>query len=63
VLHLHVLILPGVRKQAGLDAGLGEELQGVEAPPLVVGTVMKKTKGKADADEVHRLVKTEVDKA
>ncbi|MGB7571114.1 MAG: Asp-tRNA(Asn)/Glu-tRNA(Gln) amidotransferase subunit GatB [Methanothrix sp.] len=30
---------------------------------FIVGQVMKKTKGKADAGEVHRLVKAEVDKA
>ena len=30
---------------------------------FVVGLVMKKTRGKADAGEVHRLVKTEVEKA
>jgi aspartyl-tRNA(Asn)/glutamyl-tRNA(Gln) amidotransferase subunit B len=30
---------------------------------FVVGLVMKKTRGKADAGEVHRLVKEEVDKA
>ena len=28
----------------------------------IVGQVMKKTRGKADADEVHRLVKAEVEK-
>jgi hypothetical protein len=33
VLHLRVLIQPGVRRQAGLDAGLGEELQGIKATP------------------------------
>ena len=30
---------------------------------FVVGLVMKKTRGKADAGEVHRLVKEEVEKA
>lgn len=30
---------------------------------FIVGTVMKKTRGKADAGEVHRLVKQEVEKA
>jgi aspartyl-tRNA(Asn)/glutamyl-tRNA(Gln) amidotransferase subunit B len=30
---------------------------------FVVGLVMKKTRGKADAGEVHRLVKAEVEKA
>jgi aspartyl-tRNA(Asn)/glutamyl-tRNA(Gln) amidotransferase subunit B len=29
---------------------------------FIVGQVMKKTRGKADAGEVHRLVKAEVDK-
>jgi Asp-tRNA(Asn)/Glu-tRNA(Gln) amidotransferase B subunit len=28
-----------------------------------VGQVMKKTRGKADAGEVHRLVKAEVEKS
>ena len=30
---------------------------------FVVGVVMKKTRGKADAGEVHRLVKAEVERA
>jgi Asp-tRNA(Asn)/Glu-tRNA(Gln) amidotransferase B subunit len=30
---------------------------------FIVGAVMKKTRGKADAGEVHRLVKEEVEKA
>jgi aspartyl-tRNA(Asn)/glutamyl-tRNA(Gln) amidotransferase subunit B len=30
---------------------------------FIVGLVMKKTRGKADAGEVHRLVKAEVEKA
>ena len=30
---------------------------------FIVGQVMKKTRGKADAGEVHRLVKAEVDTA
>jgi Asp-tRNA(Asn)/Glu-tRNA(Gln) amidotransferase B subunit len=30
---------------------------------FIVGQVMKKTRGKADAGEVHRLVKAEVEKA
>ncbi|MGB7544761.1 MAG: hypothetical protein WBL92_04085 [Methanothrix sp.] len=30
---------------------------------FIVGQVMKKTRGKADAGEVHRLVKAEADKA
>ena len=30
---------------------------------FIVGLVMKKTRGKADAGEVHRLVKEEVEKA
>ena len=29
---------------------------------FIVGQVMKKTRGKADAGEVHRLVKAEVEK-
>jgi aspartyl-tRNA(Asn)/glutamyl-tRNA(Gln) amidotransferase subunit B len=34
-----------------------------QALNFVVGLVMKKTRGKADAGEVHRLVKEEVEKA
>ncbi len=30
---------------------------------FIVGLVMKKTRGKADAGEVHRLVKAEVERA
>jgi aspartyl-tRNA(Asn)/glutamyl-tRNA(Gln) amidotransferase subunit B len=30
---------------------------------FIVGQVMKKTRGKADAGEVHRLVKAEVEKS
>jgi aspartyl-tRNA(Asn)/glutamyl-tRNA(Gln) amidotransferase subunit B len=30
---------------------------------FIVGKVMKKTRGKADAGEVHRLVKAEVEKS
>ena len=36
---------------------------GERALNFIVGKVMKKTKGKASAAEVHRLVKEEVDRA
>jgi aspartyl-tRNA(Asn)/glutamyl-tRNA(Gln) amidotransferase subunit B len=36
---------------------------GQKALNFIVGQVMKKTRGKADPGEVHRLVKAEVEKA
>ncbi len=46
-------------REAVADYKAGSE----RALNLVVGLVMKKTRGKADAGEVHRLVKAEVEKA
>ena len=49
---------------AECGAAVVDYLPGSErALNFIVSQVMKKTRGKADAGEVHRLVKAEVDKA
>jgi aspartyl-tRNA(Asn)/glutamyl-tRNA(Gln) amidotransferase subunit B len=53
-----------VREAAAENAAVADYQAGSErALNFIVGAVMKKTRGKADAGEVHRLVKAEVEKA
>lgn len=55
------VVLEAVKENA---AAVADYRAGSErALNFIVGTVMKKTRGKADAGEVHRLVKQEVEKA
>ncbi|HPS91623.1 MAG TPA: Asp-tRNA(Asn)/Glu-tRNA(Gln) amidotransferase subunit GatB [Methanothrix sp.] len=54
---VHEAVKENAAAVADYRAGSGRALN------FIVGAVMKKTRGKADAGEVHRLVKEEVEKA